>query len=108
MGAKAVFHDIRDKVEVEISPVNDCAEDASDEDAGEENAESAGVEAIEADVHDGEDFEERVVDAVDERGVQVDEGDGWIFEGDFEGFDQCIGEDRCGLEVLRVDLALGH
>lgn len=61
---------------------------------------------VEADIDDGEGFEKGVVDAVDETGIDVYEGDGGVFDGDFDGFDKGGEEDRGGLEIALVDLAL--
>ena len=57
-------------------------------------------------VDEGEDFEEGVVDSVDEGGVEVHEGDGGVLGGDFEGLDEGGEEHFGGFEVRLGDFGL--
>jgi len=98
----------RVEVEVEVSGVDRGAEDASDDDTDEDEAELAEGEAIEGWIDEGEGFKEAVVDAVDEGGIKVHEGDGGVFVGDFEGFDQRAGKDGARGEVRLGDFAGGE
>lgn len=50
----------------------------------------------------------RVVNAVDDGSVDLDEEDSGILESDFDRLDQCIKEDGRHLHVALVNLALGH
>ncbi len=59
-----------------------------------------------AGVDEGEDFEEGVVDSVDEGGVHVYEGDGGVFDCDFERFDERVDGHGGGFEALLVDFGL--
>lgn len=106
--AHAVGEDVRDEVEVEVGDVGGDAEDAGDEDAEEDDARLADAEAVHGAVDEGEDFEEGVVDCVDDGGVDVDKGDGRVFDGDFEGFDQGVQGDGGGSEVPLGDFRMGH
>ena len=63
--AHPVLHDIRLEVPVQVGEIDDHADDAAHDNAGEDDAELADVEAVDADVDEGEGLEERVVDAVD-------------------------------------------
>ena len=82
--------DVRHQVEVEVSDVGGHADAAGDEDAQEGDADLAEGEAIHDRVDEGEDFEEGVVDAVDEAGVEVHERDGGVLDGDFDGLDERV------------------
>lgn len=106
LGAESVRHDVGDEVEVEIGDVGEGSEAAGDKDAGEEDADGAEGELVEGRVDEREDFEEGVVDAVDEGGVEVYEGDGWVFDGDFDGLDEGRYHHFRGLDVLLVDFRL--
>lgn len=86
--AQPVFHNIRDEPEVEIASVGSNSDRTSYDNAQEPDAQGAWAEMVEVDVDEGEDFEEGVVDAVDEAGVDIDERDGGVFDGDFHGFDE--------------------
>ena len=57
-------------------------------------------------VDEGEDFEEGVVDAVDEGGVHVYEGDGGVFDCDLEGFDERVDGYGGGFEAFLIDFRL--
>lgn len=107
LGAEAVGEDIGHEVEVEVGAVDEDAEGAGDENAGEEDAQGAEGEAVVLQVDKGEDFEEGVVDAVDEGGVDIHKGDGGVFDCDFDGLDQGVDGDGSGLEPFLVDLGLG-
>lgn len=106
LGAEAVGEDVGHEVVVEVSEVSSDAEGAGDEDAGEEDADGAEGEVVVDGVDEGEDFEEGIVDAVDEGGVGVYEGDGGVFDGDFDGFDESGCEDLQRFDVLLVDFGL--
>ena len=104
--AQAVFEDVGDEVKVKVGNVGGDAEEAGDEDAGEDDADHAEREAVHGRVDEGEDFEEGVVDTVDEGRVEVHKGDGGVFDGDFDGFDQGVDDDGGRLEALLVDFRL--
>ena len=89
---------------MQVSGVGYDAQEAGDENAGEDDADGAEGEVVVAGVDEGEDFEEGVVDAVDEGGVHVYESDGGVFDCDFEGFDERVEGDGSGFEALLVDL----
>lgn len=61
---------------------------------------------VHVDVNDWEDFEEGVVDAVDEAGIDMYVRDGGVFDGDFDGFDESVEEDSRGVEIALVDFRL--
>lgn len=88
LGAEPVREDVGDEVVVEVGDVGEDAEAAGDEDAGEEDADGAEGEVVVDWIDEREDFEEGVVDSVDEGRVQVYEGDGGVFDGDFYGLDE--------------------
>ncbi len=104
--AQAAFEDVGDEVEVEVGDVGDDAQEAGDEDTGEDDANHAGGETVHGRVDEREDFEEGVVDAVDEGGVEVHERDGGVLDGDFDRFDQRVENDSGRLEALLVDFRL--
>lgn len=106
LGAEAAGQDVGHEVEVQVEYVDGDADEAGDEDAGEEDADGAEGEAVVDGVDEGEDFKEGVVDAVDEGGVEVHESDGGVFDGDFEGLDDGGYEHFGGLDVLLVDFGL--
>lgn len=108
LGAHAVLHQARVGIVVEVADVDADADEAGDEDAEEDEADLAEVEAVVDRVDEGEDLEEGVVDAVDDGGVDLDEHDGRVLEGDLEGLDEGVDEDVGDLHVALVDLALGH
>lgn len=54
-----------------------------------------------------EDFEEGVVDTVEEGGIYVDEEDGRVFDRDFNGLDKGVDEDTGCCQVTLIDLAPG-
>lgn len=102
--AEPVRHDVGDEVEVEVRDVGQHAEPAGDEDAGEEDADDAEGEVVVDGVDEREDLEEGVVDSVDQGRVQVHEGDGRVFDGDFDGLDEGGDEHSHRLDILLVDL----
>lgn len=59
-------------------------------------------------VDEGEDFEEGVVDAVNDCGVDLDEEHGWVFDCDFEGLDEGVDGDGGDVHVALVELGLRH
>ena len=69
LGAEAAFHDVRDEVPVQVGAVGSDADATGDEDAGEDDTDGAEGEAVHDRVDEREDFEEGVVDAVDECAV---------------------------------------
>lgn len=95
----------RVEVEIEIRRVDGGAEDAGDDDADEDKAELAEGEAVEGGIDKGKGFKEAVIDAVDEGGIQVHKGDGRVFVGDLEGFDERAHEDGPRGEVRLGDFA---
>ena len=104
--AQPVRHDVRHQVEVQVGDVDERSEAAGDEDAGEEDADDAEGEVVEDRVYEREDFEERVVDSIDQGGVEVYECDGGVFDGYLQGLDEG-GYDHLGwLDVLLVDFRL--
>ncbi len=103
---EAVFLDVGDQVEVEVGHVDRDPDQARHQDAQEHHADLAEREAVEDRVHQREDLEEGVVNPVDDRGVEVDEGDGRIFDGDLQGFDQGRDDDGSGVETVLVDFRL--
>ena len=107
LGSQAALHDVRDEIPVQVGGVGDDTDDAGDEDAGEDDADDAEGEVVVAGVDEGEDFEEGVVDSVDEGGVHVYEGDGGVFDCYFEGFDQRVDGHGGGFEALLIDFRLG-
>ena len=106
LGSEAALHDVRDEIPVEVGAVAEDADDAGDEDAGEDDADDAEGEVVVARVDEGEDFEEGVVDPVDEGRVHVYEGDGGVFDGYFHGFDERVDGYGGGFETLLIDLRL--
>ena len=106
LGAETAFHDVRDEIPVQVGAVGEDADDAGDEDAGEDDADDAEGEVVVARVDEGEDFEEGVVDPVHESRVHVYEGDGGVFDGYFEGFDECVNGYAGGFEALLIDFRL--
>lgn len=106
--AEAAGQDIRDEVEVEVEDVGEDADETGDEDAEEDDAGLAEVEAVHGPVDEREDLEEGIVGGVDDGGVDVDEGDGGVFDGDLEGLDQRVDGDGRGLEVFLGYLRLCH
>ena len=106
LGAEAAGQDVGHEVEVQVEHVDGDADEAGNEDAGEEDADGAEGEVVVDGVDEGEDFEEGVVDAVDEGGVEIHKGDGRVFDGDFEGFDDGGYEYFGRLDVLLVDFRL--
>lgn len=103
LGSHAVGLDVGDEVEVQVGDVCGDSEETSDEDAEEYDSCLSDVETVHGPVDEGEDFEEGVVDCVDDGGVDVYEGDGGVFDCDFEGFYQCVQGDGGGFEVLLRD-----
>ena len=99
--------DVRDEVPAEVGGVDSDADEAGDEDAGEDDANDAEGEAVHGWVDEGEDFEEGVVDAVDDGCVEVHEGDGWVFDCDFDGFDERVEDYGGGFQALLVYFRLG-
>ena len=98
--------DVRDEVEVQVGDVDEGADAAGDEDAGEEDADGAEGEVVEDWVDEREDFEEGVVDSVDEGRVDVYEADGRVFNGDFYRLDEGGYDHFRRLDVLLVDFRL--
>ena len=82
LSAQAVRLDVGLEVEPDVGAVDDDADDGADDDAGEDDALLAEVEAVVADIDEWEGLEVRVVDAVDERGVQVSEEHGRVLDAD--------------------------
>lgn len=106
LGAEPPRHDVGNEVVVQVGDVGEGAHGAGDEDAEEEHAHGADGEVVVDRVDEREDFEEGVVDSVDEGCVRVYEGDGRVFDGDFDGFDEGGYEDCKRLDVLLVDFRL--
>lgn len=63
LGAQAVALDVRFQVPVDVGAVDGDADDAADHDAGEDHAEFANVEAVDAEVDEWEGLEEGIVDS---------------------------------------------
>ncbi len=59
--AQAVRLDVRFEVDVYVRHVYDDADDTADDDASEHDAQLTNVEVVDANVHEGEGFEEGVV-----------------------------------------------
>lgn len=55
--------DIRLEIKVDVGHVNDNSDDTSNHDIGEDDAQFAYVEAVDADVDEGEGFEEGIVNS---------------------------------------------
>lgn len=105
---EAEFLDTGYHVEGKVGDVDGDAEEAGDEDAEEDEADFADGHAVIYWVHEGENLEERVVDAVDDGSVDLDEEDGRVLDCDLEGLDEGVNNDSRGLEVALVDFGLGH
>jgi hypothetical protein len=72
---------------VQVGHVFDHSEHTSYEDAREYDADHSDAEAVEGRVDQGEDFEEGIVNAVNQGCIQVDEGDCWVLDGNLDGLD---------------------
>lgn len=61
-------------------------------------------------VHDGvderENFEEGIVDTIDEGSIYVHKSNGGVFDGDFNRFDQRVDQNTGGVEPLFIDFRL--
>ena len=97
---------VRVEMPADVRAVDDDGEQDRNQHAQERHADHARAEAVEGRVDKREDLEEGVVDAVGERGVDVDEGDGGVFERDLEGLDHGVEDDGRRFEVALLDLAL--
>ena len=91
---------------MEVVEVDAHCQHAAHDNAREHDARLADVEAIERTVHQGEHFEERVVNPVDESGVDVGEQYGWVLDHDFERFYQRVEGKSTGFQTSTVDLGL--
>lgn len=101
--AEPVRHDVRNEVEVQVGDVDEGAEAAGDQDAGEDDADDTEGEVIVDGIDEREDFEERVVDPVHKGCVEVHECNGRVFDGDFYGLDEGGYDHFRRLDVLLVD-----
>ncbi len=104
--AEPVGHDVGNEVVVEICDVRERADSARDEDAGEQDADGAEGEVVVDGVDEREDLEERIVDAVDKRRVQVHEGDSGVLDRDLDGFDERGDDDAGRFDIFLVDFRL--
>ena len=86
--AEAARHDVGFEVEVQVRDVCQQSDNAGHQDAAEEDADGPQGETVENRIHERKDFEEGVVDSVHQGRVEVHKGDGRIFDGDFQGFDE--------------------
>lgn len=101
-----VLLDIGFEVEIDIAAVDGASDDAAHDDTQEDNAQLSEVEAVDANVRERKSFKVRVVDAVDQRGVDIGEEDGGIAEEDLNGFDQLFHNDLGEGRVALVDFTL--
>ena len=88
LGAEAMLLDVWLEVPPDIRAVDDYAEHTPNDDADEDDTEFAEVEAVDFDVDEGECLEVGVVDAVNERGVDVCKEDGRVLHHDFHRDDE--------------------
>ena len=88
LGAEPVRQDVGHEVVVQVGDVGEDAKATGHENTCEKDANGAEGEVVVDGVDEREDFEEGVVDPVDEGRVRVHEGDGGVFDGDFDGFDE--------------------
>lgn len=101
-----VLLDIGFEVEIDIAAVDGASDDAAHDDTQEDNTQLSEVEAVDANVRQRKGFKVRVVDAVDQRGVDIGEEDGGIAEEDLDGLDQLFHNDLGEGRVALVDFTL--
>lgn len=101
-----VLLDVGLEVEIDIAAVDGAADDAAHDDAQEDNTQLSDVEAVDANVRQGKGFKVRVVDAVDQRGVDIGEEYRGVPQEDLNGLDQLFHNDLGQGRVALVDLAL--
>lgn len=107
MDWEAEFDDAGVHPEIDVGCVDGYAQETGDQDAEEDEADLAQVHVVVDWVDEGEDFEEGVVNAVDDCGVDLDEEDGRVFDCDLEGLDEGVEGDGGEVHVLLVEFGLG-
>jgi len=106
LGSQSLLEDIRYEVEPQIGKVNRHSKHATHDDGQKHNRHLADAEPIYLQINHIEDLEERVVDTVRQRGVDVDEEESGVFDADFQRLDESI-EECCGeLGAFAIDLGL--
>ncbi len=106
LGAEPVGHDIGDEVVIQVRDVGARADGAGDEDAREQDADGAEGEVVVDRIDEREDLEEGIIDAVDERRVQVHEGYSGVLDRDLDGFDERGYDDAGRFNIFLVDFRL--
>ena len=104
--SEAVFQNIGDKVEVKVGEVRGDTGATGYQDTQEDDTDCAEREAIHHRVDQRKNFEEGVIDAIDEAGIHVHEGDGWVFDCDLDRLDQRVYNHRGRVQALFVDFRL--
>ena len=100
------LEDIRYEVEPQRGEVDSHRKDASHDDRQKDDRHLTDAEPVYLQIHQRKDLEEGVVDAVCQRGVDVDEEESRVFDADFQRLDESI-EEFCGeLGALAIDLGL--
>lgn len=100
--------DARIHPEVEVGGVRGDAENAGYQDTEKDQTNLAEVHVVIDWVDEREHLEERVVDTVDDCGVDLNEEHRWILEGDFDRLDQSINGNVRDTHIALINLRLGH
>lgn len=91
---------------MKVVEVDAHCKDAAHDNAGKDHACLSNIEAIQRTVHQGKHLEERIVDAVNESGVDICEQDSWVLEHNFERFNKGIKSYSTSCQASTIDLAL--
>lgn len=103
---EAAHHDFFFKDEFEVAEINGDRDANADENDEEDKAHFAERHAVAFDVDDGEDFEEGVVDSVDDHNVDGCEEDCWVEKVDLPWSDHGFVGDGGESEFGLVDFGL--
>ena len=100
------LHDIGNEVPLQVAEVYGHGNEAPHDNAREHNARFADVEAVDARVHEREDFKEGIINPIRQRRVQIDKQNRGILETDLDRLDDGVQQHGAECNALAVHLRL--
>lgn len=103
---QSVLQYVRYQVPFQVAEVYRQSNEASDDDAGEDNTCLAYIESVYRPIDKRKDLKERIIDSIRQRRIQIDKKYRWVLETYLHRLNDRIRDNGCEAHALPIDLRL--